>query len=46
MVTWATGVGSPDRTDAAVHALTELAGADQLATGRSPLADNRLEGRQ
>ena len=46
MVTWVTGMDSPDRMDAAVHALTELADPNQLATGHSPLADNRLEGRR
>ncbi|WP_329568719.1 hypothetical protein [Streptomyces sp. NBC_01361] len=46
VVTWVTGIDSPDRMDAAVHALTELADPDQLATGRTPLADNRLEGRR
>ncbi|WP_079167990.1 hypothetical protein [Streptomyces colonosanans] len=46
MVAWVTGMDSPDRMDAAVHALTELADPDQLATGRSPLAGNRLDGRR
>ena len=46
MVTWVVGMDSPDRMDAAVHALTELADPNQLATASSPLADNRLEGRR
>ncbi|MQY11434.1 hypothetical protein SRB5_15520 [Streptomyces sp. RB5] len=46
MVTWITGMDSPDRMDAAVHALTELADPNQLAAAQSPLSDNRLEGRR
>jgi hypothetical protein len=46
MVTWVAGMDSPDRMDAAVHALTELADPNQLAAASSPLADNRLEGRR
>ncbi|MFI1814610.1 hypothetical protein ACH414_30145 [Streptomyces sp. NPDC020422] len=32
MVTWVEGMDSPDRMDAAVHGLAELADADQLDT--------------
>ncbi|MFC1420061.1 terminase large subunit domain-containing protein [Streptacidiphilus cavernicola] len=46
MVTWVPGMDSPDRMDAAVHALTELADPDQLATGRTGIADERLAGRR
>ncbi|WP_229898635.1 terminase large subunit domain-containing protein [Streptomyces finlayi] len=46
MVTWVAGMDSPDRMDAAVHALTELADPDQLDTGISNLNDRRLSGRR
>ncbi|MFB7082560.1 terminase large subunit domain-containing protein [Streptomyces sp. NPDC056308] len=46
MVTWVAGMDSPDRMDAGVHALTELADPDQLDTGISTLNDQRLGGRR
>jgi hypothetical protein len=46
MVTWIPGMDSPDRMDAAVHALTELADPASAATGTSHYADNRLGGRR
>lgn len=36
MVTWVVGMDSPDRMDAAVHGLTELADPDQLAAVMRP----------
>ncbi|MFZ4136962.1 hypothetical protein [Streptomyces koyangensis] len=46
MVTWLPGMDSPDRMDAAVHALTEL--ADPASTGLGTVAyqDQRLRGRR
>lgn len=46
MVTWLPGMDSPDRMDAAVHALTEL--ADPASTGLGTIAyqDQRLRGRR
>jgi hypothetical protein len=46
MVTWVPGLNSPDRMDAAVHALTELANPGAAATGSSSYADHRLSGRR
>ncbi|MEU8925000.1 hypothetical protein AB0D10_29375 [Kitasatospora sp. NPDC048545] len=46
MVTWAAGMDSPDRMDAAVHGLTELAGAGQLDSLAQGMDDNRLSGRR
>ncbi|GAA1353700.1 terminase large subunit domain-containing protein [Streptomyces beijiangensis] len=46
MVTWVAGMDSPDRMDAGVHALTELADPDQLDTGVTTLNDKRLDGRR
>jgi len=46
MVTWVAGMDSPDRMDAAVHALTELADPDQLSGGLVPVADGRFGGRR
>ncbi|MFD8626714.1 terminase large subunit domain-containing protein [Streptomyces hygroscopicus] len=46
MVTWIPGMDSPDRMDAAVHALTELANPASAATGSTPYADHRLSGRR
>ncbi|MER7201432.1 MULTISPECIES: hypothetical protein [unclassified Streptomyces] len=46
MDTCVVGTDSTDRMDAAGHRLTELADPDQLATGRSALVGNRLEGRR
>lgn len=46
MVTWVVGMDSPDRMDAAVHGLTELADPDQLATVAGHIHDDRLGGRR
>ncbi|MEW1719759.1 hypothetical protein [Streptomyces sp. NPDC093109] len=46
MVTWVAGMDSPDRMDACVHGLTELADPDQLDTGVYPVNDRRLDGRR
>lgn len=46
MVTWLPGMDSPDRMDAAVHALTELASPAAAATGSTPYSDKRLSGRR
>ncbi|WP_307839606.1 terminase large subunit domain-containing protein [Streptomyces sp. MBT49] len=46
MVTWIAGMDSPDRMDAAVHALTELADPNQLDTGIYRGRDERLAGRR
>jgi phage terminase large subunit-like protein len=46
MVTWIPGMDSPDRMDAAVHALTELADPAATDTSGSPYTDNRLGGRR
>jgi hypothetical protein len=46
MVTWLPGMESPDRIDAAVHALTELADPAQEGLGTQHYADNRLRGRR
>lgn len=46
MVTWVAGMDSPDRMDAAVHAMTELADPNQLAATAGSLDDNRLDGRR
>ncbi|MFJ7422760.1 terminase large subunit domain-containing protein [Streptomyces uncialis] len=46
MVTWVAGMDSPDRMDAGVHALTELADPDQLDSGISTVNDQRLNGRR
>lgn len=46
MVTWIPGMDSPDRMDAAVHALTELADPAAAAVGSAPYNDNRLNGRR
>lgn len=46
MVTWLPGMDSPDRMDAAVHALTELADPSAMGTGVTSYADNRLRGRR
>ncbi|MEU6010858.1 hypothetical protein [Streptomyces sp. NPDC047453] len=45
MVTWVVGLGSPDRMDATVHGLTELADPDQLAAA-GHIHDDRLGGRR
>lgn len=46
MGTWVAGMDSPDRMDAAVHAMTELADPNQLAAVTGTLDDNRLHGRR
>ncbi|MEU5435424.1 terminase family protein [Streptomyces sp. NPDC020719] len=46
MVTWVAGMDSPDRMDAAVHALTQLADPQQASIGVSSYADSRLTGRR
>lgn len=46
MVTWLPGMDSPDRMDAAVHALTELADPAQQGLGTEHYNDQRLRGRR
>ena len=46
MVTWIPGVDSPDRMDAAVHALTELADPASVPVQSTPYRDSRLGGRR
>ncbi|WP_316521207.1 terminase large subunit domain-containing protein [Kitasatospora brasiliensis] len=46
MVTWVAGMDSPDRMDAAVHGMTELAGAGQLDALAQGMDDSRLLGRR
>jgi hypothetical protein len=46
MVTWLPGMDSPDRMDAAVHALTELADPASAALGAGTYRDSRLTGRR
>ncbi|MEW1565846.1 terminase family protein [Streptomyces sp. NPDC093509] len=46
MVTWLPGMDSPDRMDAAVHALTELADPSQQGLGTQHYGDQRLHGRR
>ncbi|MET9760141.1 hypothetical protein ABZ016_13965 [Streptomyces sp. NPDC006372] len=46
MVTWLPGMDSPDRMDAAVHALTELADPAQTGLGTQHYSDQRLRGRR
>ncbi|WP_333758827.1 terminase large subunit domain-containing protein [Streptomyces sp. ISBFB 2968] len=46
MVTWIPGMDSPDRMDAAVHALTELADPAQEGLGVQQYTDQRLRGRR
>lgn len=46
MVTWIPGMDSPDRMDAAVHALTELADPAQHGLGTQQYSDQRLRGRR
>ncbi|MEV7357077.1 hypothetical protein [Kitasatospora sp. NPDC091276] len=45
-MTWVTGMDSPDRMDAAVHGLTELADAGQLDALAQGMDDNRLSERR
>ncbi|MEV6165694.1 terminase family protein [Streptomyces sp. NPDC052052] len=46
MVTWLPGMDSPDRMDAAVHGLTELADPAAAAVGTTSYRDQRLTGRR
>jgi hypothetical protein len=46
MVTWIPGMDSPDRMDAAVHALTELADPAAVRAPTSSYGDRRLSGRR
>lgn len=46
MVTWVEGMDSPDRMDAAVHGLTELADPDQLDVIVNDTEDGRFDGRR
>lgn len=46
MVTWIPGMDSPDRMDACVHGLTELADPATQGAGTSNYADSRLQGRR
>jgi hypothetical protein len=46
MVTWIPGMDSPDRMDAAVHALTELADPASASVGSGSYEDRRLGGRR
>ncbi|MFF2821179.1 terminase large subunit domain-containing protein [Kitasatospora cineracea] len=46
MVTWVAGMNSPDRMDAAVHCLTELAGGGQADALGQGMDDGRLRGRR
>jgi hypothetical protein len=46
LVTWIPGMDSPDRMDAGVHALTELADPASAAVGTANYADRRLAGRR
>jgi hypothetical protein len=46
MVTWIPGMDSPDRMDAAVHAMTELADPAQEGLGTRHYTDQRLRGRR
>ncbi|MGA5009064.1 terminase large subunit domain-containing protein [Streptomyces koyangensis] len=46
MVTWLPGMDSPDRMDAAVHALTELADPASMGLGTVTYQDQRLRGRR
>ncbi|MFF2571059.1 terminase large subunit domain-containing protein [Streptomyces sp. NPDC058084] len=46
MVTWMPGLDSPDRMDACVHALTELANPAAVDSGSGNYRDGRLNGRR
>lgn len=46
LVTWIPGMDSPDRMDAAVHGLTELADPAAASVGSSSYSDQRLTGRR
>ena len=45
-VSWIPGMDSPDRLDAAVHLLTELADPSQQGLGTTNYSDQRLRGRR
>lgn len=45
-VSWIPGMDSPDRMDAAVHLLTELADPATASSGSSSYSDQRLAGRR
>ena len=46
LITWLPGMDSPDRMDAYVHALTELADPAQEGLGTQHYSDQRLRGRR
>ncbi|MCX5206766.1 hypothetical protein OG897_35845 [Streptomyces sp. NBC_00237] len=46
MVTWVAGMDSPDRMDAAVHAMTQLADPQHSGFTASAYRDGRLSGRR
>lgn len=46
MVTWVAGMDSPDRMDAAVHALTQLADPQHARAGSAAYSDGRLARRR
>lgn len=46
MVTWVAGMDSPDRMDAAVHAMTELADPQRSGDASFGYQDGRLSGRR
>jgi phage terminase large subunit-like protein len=46
LVTWIPGMDSPDRMDACVHGLTELADPSAMPASTAPYEDNRLNGRR
>ncbi|GAA3838652.1 phage terminase large subunit [Streptomyces coacervatus] len=46
MVTWVAGMDSPDRMDAAVHALTQLADPQHTGLSATSYHDGRLSGRR
>ncbi|MFG2359391.1 terminase large subunit domain-containing protein [Streptomyces sp. NPDC048521] len=46
LITWLPGMSSPDRMDAYVHALTELADPAQEGLGTQHYSDQRLRGRR
>ncbi|MFF9787188.1 terminase large subunit domain-containing protein [Streptomyces nigrescens] len=45
-ISWLPGMDSPDRLDAAVHVITELANEAAAAVGTTQYADRRLSGRR
>ncbi|GAA0346510.1 hypothetical protein GCM10010319_23760 [Streptomyces blastmyceticus] len=46
MVRWVAGMDSPDRMDAAVHALTQLADPMRSGMATAPYRDGRLSDRR